>query len=596
MLPRSFHRLLAATCLCMLAWPTVLPAQTALQVIPADAPIVFQVRGFSKARERLGTMIGNALPDLAPTINTTLDAQLLSGPFKLLKDRDASMIPADQPIFIVLPDLEKLSEDTPAVAVLLPVTDYAKFTKQFLTADEQNSLKKGASGIDSIDFLDDKLFMTSRKSYVAMSPSDTIIRTLVSGDSSLDTTLGSQTRTSFLAADVSVYINLKTINDLYGPTIEQFRGLFDLMLQQQGGDQANAAMAKAFFDGFLQVLKDGRAGLLALDFRPVGLNLRLQASFAKDTSTSKFLGELKPARLEEIGKLPSGEMMYSAFRLDPQLFKALAGYLYNVMGNEGLDEAAAKAMRNALLDLRDLGTVTQYSTSSFPLSGLRVTQTSDPAKAVAAELAILKQVPKNGMYQSAPIVGEPKLIENDKTYREFKLNYVTLQFDFDKLAQAQPGMPPEFADSLKKSMEQMLGKRVNAWFGTNGKMAIQVTASDWNAAKKLIDRYLEGQDVGTSEGFQLTRKNLPAQATIFSLIETGRTTKFYYDFITGLLGSMGMPLGEMPKVNLPAGPPSYLGFAVQLKEGTGQVDFFLPTTAVQQIRAMFGRLLQGPID
>ena len=46
----------------------------------------------------------------------------------------------------------------------------------------------------------------------------------------------------------------------------------------------------------------------------------------------------------------------------------------------------------------------------------------------------------------------------------------------------------QMADAMKK----MMGEGVNSWFGSDGKVYVQVTAKDWEAARRQLDEYLDG--------------------------------------------------------------------------------------------------------
>src|SRR5437660_10171833 len=55
------------------AAPSVQAQEASLNLVPANAPIVVQMNGFDKARNRLGKFLGNALPDLAPKLAKQID-------------------------------------------------------------------------------------------------------------------------------------------------------------------------------------------------------------------------------------------------------------------------------------------------------------------------------------------------------------------------------------------------------------------------------------------------------------------------------------------------------------------------------------------
>ncbi|HEY8504679.1 MAG TPA: hypothetical protein VIL46_08860, partial [Gemmataceae bacterium] len=319
--------------------------ESPLAQVPADAALVVRLSGIEKAQGRLGKMIGNALPDMAPQINTQIEEALRSGPLQMLKDRDLSAVAKDRPVFLVFPTFEGLGEDPPGVVLLLPVSDPAAFRKGFFKAEP----KKAEEGVEAYELEDlgQTVYVTDRKGYVAAAPGRAALKAL-KGEG-LAGRLTPDVAETLSAADVAAYVNLRALNEAYGEQIQGFKQLMELGLQQgaPGVDEASAKMAKMFFDGLFQVLEDGQGFAVAFEFRPEGLNLRLLASFGSDTKTNNFLKGIKPDALAGLGGLPGGAMIYSAMRIDPSVFDALGGMMFNVLGNQE-DEKVAEQMKRQL--------------------------------------------------------------------------------------------------------------------------------------------------------------------------------------------------------------------------------------------------------
>src|SRR5262249_33526789 len=123
---------------------------------------------------------------------------------------------------------------------------------------------------------------------------------------------------SFVTADLSLYVNLDVINDLYGNQIRAFKGLIDFGIAQAamggmlpGVNKKQLEAAKVMLQGMFQGIEDCRGLVVAAEFRPEGLNLRLQAAFAEDTTSFKLLKAETPGPLAEVGKFPTGLGQYS---------------------------------------------------------------------------------------------------------------------------------------------------------------------------------------------------------------------------------------------------------------------------------------------
>jgi hypothetical protein len=133
---------------------------------------------------------------------------------------------------------------------------------------------------------------------------------------------------------------------------------------------------------------------------------------------------------------------------------------------------------------------------------------------------------------------------------------------------------------------------MTVWIGTDGKTVVQATAKDWDAASGALDRYLDGKKpISATDGYKLTRKNLPPDANFLMLSETGQT-------LTGLVEAMrameatvpGFPkIGKLQPVK---GEPSFIGIAVTLKADTATANLFIPATAIGVGRKMLDGLFK----
>src|SRR5581483_4403108 len=135
-------------------------------------------------------------------------------------------------LFLVVHDIAKLGEDEPAVSVLVPVADYKAFRESFLTADEQKTFEKGKDGVDSVKTTaagaETTIYLVDLKDYVALAVDRDTAVTYTGKYTRAETkAMGPELAASFLGSDVSVFVNLDVINDLYGEQIRQFKTLMD---------------------------------------------------------------------------------------------------------------------------------------------------------------------------------------------------------------------------------------------------------------------------------------------------------------------------------------------------------------------------------
>ena len=582
---------LAVAALLALCQPAPAQAPDAvLALVPADAPLVFQINGFGRAKERLGKMIGNALPDLAPKALKHLDDALAA----LLDGRDPKGIAKEGHILNVVTDLDSL-EDEPELAVVVPVTSYQDFVAGFLKEEERKGLKK-EDGYDAVKvgMADEPMCLIDRKTHVIVAKNPAVARLFLMKQGGLDKALSPATRTAFLSPDVAIYANVKLLHAKYGPTLNGLKTTIEGLLQLGADlDEKEKAQIKDALQGMLQVFEDGITAVAALQFRPEGLNLRVQAEFGDKTQTGKFLQTIKPSPLVELNALPPGQMGYSAMRLDPKLSKAVSGLLAHI-GADDTDADAKVAINDAAQELVDAGLEAQFSSSNLPAANIETAVYKDPLKAVAAQLKILKALTNTGTIQNVPLKEKPQVKENAETVGAFKFHHATIALDLDKATESVPG---EGKEALKGFLERMVGKDLNLWFGTDGKTVLEVRAKDWKSAKGLIDGYLNGgQALAKDEAFQLVRKNLPGEATLLSLLDAVRTTSEMYQFMREMLQGFagvipGLP-AEFPELPKPEGKPAYVGFAIVLRPEHGSFELFIPGTTAQQMRKLLAPLLE----
>ncbi len=389
-------------------------------------------------------------------------------------------------------------------------------------------------------------------------------------------------------ADVAAYVNLAAINKQFGDQIKETKDtLFGLMDQFGGQDKATMDVAKAIYGGIYQVIEDGKAIVIALDFRPQGLSLQLAAHIGADTPTNKFLKEQKPSKLAGLGTMPAGQVIYSGTEFGPSLFKIMAPMMFASAG-EG---AAREAMEKAVNDMIAAGTAASFSAARFPAQSFQVQTFSDPAKAVAAQLAMFRAMGEGAAFQTGTIKGKPEIRDNDQSYRGFKLNYVKLVWDLDKLAEQVPGG----GDDVKAAMQKLMGDGLQMWFGTDGKQVITVTAKDWADAKSQIDGFLDGKSpLSGVAAFDATRKELPTEATMLSFADGGKFAMAMGDYMLSLFKAIpGIPFNLPANMKHVETEPSFIGISVVMKPEHGSFEMFLPAKAVQEIRKVLQPLFLG---
>src|SRR5690606_8356833 len=143
-------------------------------------------------------------------------------------------------------------------------------------------------------------------------------------ESSVLCVMGEQAKSSFDAADLSVYINAAHLTDVYNEQIELIQDkTLDLlnnlrfMPQQTGMDiQAIIDLYGTLAEGIFQSLEDAVTVTLAVNLNDREIAIDKLVDFESGSKTSEFLGRQERSEMALLEKLPSGAAMYFGFSGD----------------------------------------------------------------------------------------------------------------------------------------------------------------------------------------------------------------------------------------------------------------------------------------
>lgn len=552
---------------------------------PSKAPLVLHVNGFERVKGRLTKLLEALPPAEAKQVNKELDAGLK----QLLTGRKLDAVPKDGRVFVVVHDFAKLIEDEPAFSVVVPVTGYKEFKESFLTADELKSVEdagKGVQAVKSSAFGDEHtVYLAELKGYVAVTPSKETAEVYAGKYTPAQSgALGPDLSGAFLTADVGLYVNMDVINDLYGEQIRQFKGLIDFALgqAQMGGmlpglDKKQLELVKTMLNGFVQGIEDAKGLVIAAEFRPDGLNVRGQVRFADDTQSAAVLAPEKPTALADIARMPRGLSGYGGSKFGPKVAEIGHKFTQEFLAAED-DEQGEERIKKALAEVAAAGAQGEVSAMHMPEVGLTVTAYKDAGRAAAGLAKLYDGMAKGGKFSNIVLKEKPKVTPKAVAHRGFDLTEVRLVLDFEASA---ANLPEAVRESTLKQFKRLMKERTTFWIGTDGKVVVNLTAADWDAAKKVLDDYLDGKaPVGSDPGFRLTRKNLPADATLLYLVETAELLTMLVDQAKAVASQVpgGLPLGG--NIKPVKGEPTYIGVAVTLKPQVASFDLFVPGTAM----------------
>src|SRR5262249_11097337 len=161
----------------------------------------------------------------------------------------------------------------------------------------------------------------------------------------------------------------------------------------------------------------------------------------------------------------------------------------------------------------------------------------------------------------APIKGDPVVKAKAEKHAGFELNYVSFQWDLEKMAEQQANNPA--AANKEKFIEYMktiVGEGQNIWFGTDGKQNLSVTAKDFTKAKTLRDDDVKGgKTLGDEAAYKDVRKQAPPETTVLALIDVPIYAETIANAMKPIFEGAGLPF-SIPKPDV-KGKTSYMAFS-----------------------------------
>ena len=560
---------------------TAAPAEEApLALVPAGAPIVIQIHGVLRTKERLLTMMKNVLPELAAQVQAHFDERMNEE----LKGRKLQGLAPAGPDFIVLTALPESTDKTlPMVAYLARVSNYAEFRDGLLKPQERKGLTTSPQGYQVTTLESgEKFYILQRQDYAIFTSRKEIADQFAKGQPPLQ--LNRELTTELLRPDVAIYVNVAAINTRYGDKIkfgqqfaEQWFGPEKPWMKNQ--TKANVEMLRTMISAAFRGVADSTAAVAGVEFRPQGLALMGQDEVGANTQAGRYLKNFSLFTGNDLATLPAGQMGYFTMTLSPEALQA-STWVKNWMLGAG---SQAKAMQEGFNELIAAGPRSVLEDFNLPPNGLKISHYQDPAKAAAAVLTVFEAFEASDVFESSPIKGKPEVKPNSRTYRGFRLSSASMKWDYDKILASYAG-PEQGKEQFMTAMERMMGEGMMVWFGTNGKINVQVAAQDWPSAQRQLDRYLDGTDtLGQQPVYQEARKELPSEATLVGLLDVVRYAHKVLEPFMGLYLKEHSDAAAPPAPTPAGGKPSYLGVVVQLQAERTGFQVWVPGTAAQDL-------------
>jgi hypothetical protein len=575
------------------AWGAPLPANPGgLKEVPAAAPLVVHLRGVEGTADRLFTLVGQVEPKAEGMLRQEFAKFMEKGE----RGRKLRGLAKDGPIFVAFTEMPKVGNE-PKLAVIAAVTNYAAFRDNLLTEEERKALKKDDAGVETTTLDGKPVWFIDRRGYAVVTPNKEVAGVLARRGAGLDTRISKELGGRLAAADLGVYVSMDVFNKDYAKQIKEARetidGFLKLTLEVVPKEQrAGLEMVQKAVGPTFQAVEDSQGLLLAIELRPAGLNLHAQTELRAGTATARALRETKVSAFKDLGHLPAGQMVYTGVQTSPAVIQAVGGLLFGALVEA--DSDAAKKVQTAIDGLVKAGPGTRLECSALPLQGLQAWSYEKPAEAAAAQLKLFQGLAAGATFQQGQLKEKPEIKKNAQKYDGFEFHSVKLVWDVEKMLAGQgAALPEEAQKKMLEALKTILGESVTVWFGATDKQLIQVTARDWETARKLLDGYLKQEGgIGPKGNFKEVRQELPAEATFLVVVDLAKYAFVILRLTRPFLEDQFAPLKNLPAA-APEGKPSFVGLAVGLHPDRGGLNLYLSTAAIKDAYQSIAKPLMG---
>jgi hypothetical protein len=582
---------LNAALLALLAAASAMPAAPAIEensplaIVPASAPIVAYVRGVEATKDRLIVTIKKSLPEFGETVEALINKTWTDG---TPDGRKLRGLVKNGPAFAVFTELPKAAGE-PKMAIILTVTKYSEFRDNVLTEEERKSIK-AESGFESATLATgEPIFFVDKKEYAVVTPAKDVAEAFTKKQKGLDGRISKEQAAKLLASDVSLYVNMDDVNKEYADQIktakegaaQQLKTLAESVEKSQRG---SLQLMEKMIDPAFQALEDSHGFLFTVEFRPAGFAIHLETELRDGTATAKAIEGNKLSPFKGMDGLPSDQLIYSCLESNKWLTSSLGRMTFGTSIDP--DSKEGKALQAAIDEMVKADPGTLVSGFNIPMQGVKITHYGDPSKGLDSELKMLGALLSGASYSGGLLKEKPKVTPKAQKYGDFEFTGVELKWDLEKMSRDAGGstpLPDEVKKQIAEGLRRFLGEKQTTWIGTDGKVVLQVTASDWAAAEKLLDNYAKGtHSAGTLAAYRDIRKELPAEASAIALVDVVRGVGVILEFTKPILENV-IPV----PVKLPAAPAnvasSYSGGALTLKGRRAGVDLFISATTIHGI-------------
>ncbi len=552
-----------------------------LKIIPDSAGAVVVVRGVEGVKGRLFSFLKKAVPEYAGLAQTMTDLSLSGG----LDGRKLEGMAANGPIFVILPSLKEkdLTGEIPNVTVVAAITDYAKFRDGLLKPNERKELKK-EGGLDVVQVAGHSTFMAEKDGFAVLAPSREGVEFVLKSKASLDAKVSPAISARLAGADVALFVNFDQALKDYAEQLKEaessaadfLKSAAEALPKEQ---KASFEMMQSFIKPTFQALRDSSGMVFSLNFAPEGALFRVEVEARKGTDSAKFINSIGVSAFEGLAKQVAGQVFYTGFVGGEAINKLTETFTKSLKTDANADEI--KKLVEAMALLAKAGPGETNSTMDLPLTGITITKYKDPQAAMAAQLQSLEIMGPGSLYGGGGIK-DFKITKDAVTHQGTKFTRAVFSWDFAKMFGNGQELPEEVQKQIVTLMKELMGEKMEVYLGIENGESIQLTAPNWDKAKKLLESYKTGKaKVGAVENYTAVRKGMSDRQTMVVLLDPVRYGGKVVEIMKGAFAGM-LPIPPGFPANLDKANPSYLGFGVALDQNNAAMEWFISSAAINE--------------
>ncbi len=552
-----------------------------LKIIPDSAGGVVVIRGAEGVKGRLYSFLKKAVPEYGAMAQTMADLSL-SG---VLDGRKLDGLVPNGPIFVILPSLKEkdLAGETPNVTVVAAITDYAKFRDGFFKPAERKELKK-EGGLDVVQVAGHSTFMAEKAGFAVIAPSKEGVEYVLKSKASLDAKVSPAISARLASADVALFVNLDQALKDYAEQLKEaesqaadfLKSASEALPKEQ---KASFEMMQSFIKPSFQALRDSSGVVFSLNFAPEGALLRVEVEARKGTDSAKFINSIGVGPFEALANQPAGQIFYTGFVGGEALNKMLEVVTKGLKNDAHADEI--KKFTEVAALLAKAGPGETISTMDLPLAGLTITKYKDVAAAMTAQLKSLELMGPGSLYGSGA-VKDFKITKDAVTHQGIKFTKAEFSWDFAKMFGNGQELPEEVQKQVMNLMKELMGEKMEVYTGIANEEIVQLTASNWEKAKKVYDNFKSGKGrVGAIENYNAVRKGMSDRQTMVALIDPVRYGGKVVEIMKGAFAGM-LPIPPGFPANLDKANNSYFGFGMALEQNNAAMEMYISSAAIHE--------------